>query len=189
MDRPASDAPLWLSHHRPDQHDRCIHLGDHLVCRRCLVLYPIVVATAGVLVAAGWSGVPASFALAAMWLLPLPMTLEWIGEELLGLAHSPRRLVVLSAIAAVGVGLALATHVVHPFAGDALAPMATHVTACAVASIAASRRRADAATAPAAGHSDGRPAWEVDHDRREAERRTALETLLVRADNERGRTE
>ncbi len=31
---------LWLSHHHPEQHERCVRVLGHPVCRRCLLLWP-----------------------------------------------------------------------------------------------------------------------------------------------------
>ena len=47
MGTASTESPIWLSHHWQDQHDRCVRLGGHSVCRRCLVLYPLVVLWAG----------------------------------------------------------------------------------------------------------------------------------------------
>jgi len=34
-------AGLWLSHHHPDQHHRCVRVGRVHICRRCLLLWPL----------------------------------------------------------------------------------------------------------------------------------------------------
>jgi hypothetical protein len=34
-------AGLWLSHHHPAQHDRCLRVGRWHICRRCLLLWPL----------------------------------------------------------------------------------------------------------------------------------------------------
>ncbi|HET6663331.1 MAG TPA: hypothetical protein VFG94_03700, partial [Acidimicrobiales bacterium] len=41
--------PLSLSHHWPDEYDRCVTVGGRKVCRRCLVLYPTALVSAVVL--------------------------------------------------------------------------------------------------------------------------------------------
>lgn len=32
-------APRWLSHHHAAEVDRCVRMGDHFVCRRCLAMF------------------------------------------------------------------------------------------------------------------------------------------------------
>ena len=34
-------AGLWLSHHHPEHSERCARLAGRLVCRRCLLLWPL----------------------------------------------------------------------------------------------------------------------------------------------------
>jgi hypothetical protein len=174
---------MWLSHNGPEHAERCASIGGTLVCRRCSVLYPSVVLWA---VAALVVEPPSVAAVAAMWLLPLPMSVEWVLEQHRPLRYSPRRQVVVTAIASVGVGLALAAHLRHPFDPDALAPMATHVTLCAVSSILAIRR--DRTSGSVTGPGD-RPSWEVAHDLREAERTRALVRLLPEEDRDPPSTE
>jgi hypothetical protein len=104
--------PLWLSHHWPEDYHRCSRLGWRHVCRRCLVVYPTLVAVS-VLALAGLRG-PGSWEPWVVWLLPLPATVEWCGEHLGRLRYSPRRNVALSAVAAVGVGVAFARYLERP---------------------------------------------------------------------------
>jgi hypothetical protein len=175
MDRPATDTPLWLSHHWPENSARCVRIGRRHVCRRCSVLYPIALLTMVVALALD---VPTGAAVAAMWVLPVPMTLEWMAEHLRGVPYSPRRQAAVSAVAAVGVGLAFAVHVRHPFHLDALAPMAAHATACAVSSIVAARRLVR--------HEQGAVVldWERRHEAEEERRRSALRQLLTDQDTD-----
>ena len=105
-------SPIWLSHHWPDRHDRCVRVSGVAVCRRCLVLYPLVLLAALVVLAVD---LPLGAIVVAAWILPLPMSLEWAGEQFGVLAHSPRRLVVTTAVAALGLGAALAVHLRTPF--------------------------------------------------------------------------
>ena len=171
---------MWLTHHWPEHHDRCLHAGPVLVCRRCAVLYPVAVVAAAVTL---WLDPSEVAAVVAMWLLPLPMTLEWVAEHRGEIEHSPRRLVWLTAIAGVGIGAALAAHLRQPFDPDALAPMATHATICGVAALRAARP-APRHDAPGGGAAPSRvaPAWEREHDALESERQARLRTLLEEAD-------
>ena len=62
--------PLWLSHHAPADLDRCVTVGGHHVCRRCLLLWPLTfailaLAAAGVRWPRGADGL-------LLVLLPLP---------------------------------------------------------------------------------------------------------------------
>jgi len=66
----------------------------------------------------------------AMWILPLPMTVEWIAEYKGRIRYSPRRQVLMTAIAAPAFGCALALHLQQAFQAAALAPMATYVLLC-----------------------------------------------------------
>ena len=107
---------LWLSHHYPNEYDRCIHVAGRHVCRRCAVFYPVcftvtVLALAGVRWAPGldtW----------LVWLLPVPVVVEWWLEHLGLLAYSARRNVALTLICAPAVGVGLARYLENP--GDTL---------------------------------------------------------------------
>lgn len=96
MPRPTDpdDTPMWLSHHWPDEYDRCALVAGRRVCRRCLVLYPLSFAAASVLgLVASW---PDRLDPWFLWLLPLPAVVEFVAEQLRVVRHSPRRLVVLT---------------------------------------------------------------------------------------------
>jgi hypothetical protein len=84
------DTPLWLSHHRPDEYDRCIVIAGRHICRRCVVLYPLAFLAGAVLSAVSW---PEGLDVWLLWLLPLPSVLELIGEQRGIIRHSPTRLV------------------------------------------------------------------------------------------------
>lgn len=173
MERARVTSPLWLTHHWEDQHGRCMGIGSFRVCRRCAVLYPTAILAAAAVMVLEPSR---NLAIAAMWLLPLPMCVEWMLEDLDRVRYSPTRQTALTAIAALGIGAALAFHLRRPFDPDALAPMATALTACGASSILAHRRRrADSdATTP-----EGQRRWEREHERDEANRRAALRDLLA----------
>ena len=96
------DTPMWLSHHWPDEYDRCVVVGGRHVCRRCLVLYPLsLVAALFVAHVASW---PERLDPWFLWLLPLPSVLEFVAEQLRLVHHSPRRLVLLTVPLAVACG-------------------------------------------------------------------------------------
>jgi len=103
---------LFLSHHPPDQYDRCIRIGRHYVCRRCAVLYPLalVVAIASLL-GAHW---PATWDRTLLFLLPLPVTLEFVIERFRGVRYNPRRQILLTVLAAPAFGRGFARYAAHP---------------------------------------------------------------------------
>lgn len=173
--------PLWLSHHWPEHYDRCAHVGRTHLCRRCLVLYPVLVATATLALAVAPQDLTAQrWWVVAVWLLPLPMVLEWCGEHLLGVAHSPRRLVATTTLAAPGIGLLFAAYLSAPMTAAVLAPALVYGAVCVVAALLGATTR----------HSSQTPErWSDDHDREERERAERLAGLLAesRADAGDGR--
>jgi hypothetical protein len=91
MDAATEETPLWLSHHRADEYDRCVLLGGRHVCRRCIVLYPTAIVVGVVLGIAGpW---PTELDPWLLWLLPLPSVIEFVLEHRGVIEHSPTRLV------------------------------------------------------------------------------------------------
>ena len=107
VDVPDDDAwndptPLWLSHHWPDEYDRCVVVGGRRVCRRCLVLYPVSLAAA-LFLGLVWCW-PERLDPWFLWLLPLPAVVEFVAEQLRWIRHSPTRLVVLTVPLAIACG-------------------------------------------------------------------------------------
>lgn len=160
---------MWLAHHWPNRYDRCVRVGRLHLCARCLVLYPVILLI-GLLVDAQYSGL----GLAAMWLLPLPMTIEWVLEQQRRITYSQKRQLVFAAVAAVGIGVAASVHFRSPFAWVATAPMVIHVSVCCVATIVSSTRFRT--------RHDGLD-WESEFDRQEAERMEHLQALISREDS------
>jgi hypothetical protein len=108
--------PLLLSHHPPSQYDRCLRIGRHHVCRRCAVLYPLAFAVAiASLVGAHW---PEAWDRVLLYLLPLPVTLEFIVERVGGVRYHAGRQIALTLLAAPAFGRGLARYIAHP--GDRL---------------------------------------------------------------------
>jgi hypothetical protein len=121
---------MWLSHHWPEDYDRCARLGRSHVCRRCVWFWP---ATFGVTVLA-LAGVrwPDRLDPWLVALLPVPVAVEWWVEQLGRARYSPTRQVLLSLLAAPAVGVGLARYLRSP--GDPLfwAVVATYAVICVV---------------------------------------------------------
>ena len=153
---------MGLSHHEPGAEDRCAVVGGRLVCRRCVVLYPLAVAVAVAQVA---GAIPDAVGTWLMWAAPVGVVVEWMGEHVGGWAYSPRRQVTLTAVAAPALGVALGRHAVDPFVASAVIPMAVWTTVCLAGWIVGASLRS------AAGPDD----WEVAFDAAEASRWQGLE--------------
>jgi len=107
---------LFFAHHPPSEYDRCIRVGRHHVCRRCAVLYPLAFAVAiASLLGAHW---PEAWDSTLLYLLPLPMTLEFVVERFGGLRYNPGRQLALTVIGAAAFGRGFARYALHP--GDRL---------------------------------------------------------------------
>ena len=164
-------SPIWLSHHWPDHYDRCVRVGHAHVCRRCAVLYPLIVLSA---VLALVLDAPQS-ALWAAWLLPLPLAIEWTGEHLGRLRYSATRQIGTTALAAPGFGIALSVHIEAPFALAALAPVAVYVLVLFVVAVATHGVDGERGDGVASD-------WETALQRDEDERLSELHRLLEAAD-------
>jgi hypothetical protein len=101
---------LW-THHWANQHDRCASVGGRLICRRCLVLYPITI-TVLVLARFGarW---PDSLDMLLLFALPLPLVLDFVFEHMGFTRYSPRRQVATTFLGAIALGHAFARYLEH----------------------------------------------------------------------------
>jgi hypothetical protein len=148
-------------------------------------LYPLVLLSAAALIALGFSIAP--ILVLGMWVLPLPMTLDWIGEYLGQVRYSPSRQVLLTALAAPALGCAFALHLEQAFSPVALAPMTLYVLLCCATVMWRSRkartlRGSESTSEHAQGKASGTqvepPEWEQAFLTEEAERTAALHALL-----------
>jgi hypothetical protein len=122
---------LWLSHHWPEQYDRCTPVGGRNVCRRCLVLYPLVLAVlVAALAGATW---PSSWDPVLLVVLPLPAVVELCGEQLGWWTYQPRRQVAVTVPLAVGLGKGFARYLEQPGDGLFWAVVVTYAALCLAA--------------------------------------------------------
>lgn len=139
---------LWLSHHWPEDYDRCARIGRSHVCRRCLWFYPACIATM-VLAVAGirW---PIGLDPWLVALLPVPVVVEWWGEHLDLVEYSAPRQVTLTLLAAPAVGVGLARYLESP--GDHLfwVVVGTYAAVCLIPLVLGARLTTSA-QAPATG--------------------------------------
>ena len=104
--------PIWLSHHWPDQYDRCVVVGHRHVCRRCLFMYPVAFVVAGLSVAV-WAP-PSPWSQLALVVLPLPALVEFVGEHRRRWAYSPARHTALSVLQGLGMGVGFGRYLESP---------------------------------------------------------------------------
>jgi uncharacterized membrane protein len=95
---------LALSHHWPEQHERCVVVNGHHVCRRCAVLYPITL----LVIALGLVGLrwPTSLDRILLALLPLPLVIDYVAEHLGLIRYKAKRQIIATALAAPALGTA-----------------------------------------------------------------------------------
>ncbi len=128
-----ADTPLWLSHHYPEQYDRCVVIAGRHVCRRCIVLYPLAL-LAGVAVSSG-SWWPHRLDPWILWLFPLPGVVEFVLDNLGRVAHVPRRQVLLSAAGAVAAGVGYVRYLDDPTDRLVWAVVGVYTAACLAGAI------------------------------------------------------
>ena len=104
-DRPT---PLWLSHHPPDQYERCLRVGRLHVCRRCTLLYPLAFAVTAAALLTG-SELTTGAAVAVV-VLPVPCVVEFCLEQTGRIAYRPARQLATTAGLAVGLGIGFARY-------------------------------------------------------------------------------
>lgn len=128
-----------LSHHLPHEHDRCVTLGGRLVCRRCLVLYPVAFAV--MFLALGGVMWPERLDPILLLGLPIPVTLEYIAEQLGFTRYNAKRQIAVTLLAAPALGTGLAMHITSPFPKWFVTMVLVHGGVAALAHVIASSRR------------------------------------------------
>ncbi|MCC6226897.1 MAG: hypothetical protein IT195_10900 [Microthrixaceae bacterium] len=131
--------PLWLSHHYPDDYDRCATVAGRHVCRRCLWFYPACFAvTVASLSGLHW---PASIDAWMLWLLPVPVVAEWWGEHLGRIEYRPGRSVLFSLLAAPAVGRGLGRYLLDQSDTLFWSVVAAYAVICAIPMVLLNRPR------------------------------------------------
>jgi hypothetical protein len=129
---------VWLSHHQPDQLDRCVVIGGRHVCRRCLVLWPLTfLALALALTGVRW---PRSADDLLLVLLPLPAVVEFVLEHAGRWPYRPVVQVAVSVPLAAALGVGLDRYLHRP--GDSLwwSVVVVYGAVCTGAALLANRR-------------------------------------------------
>jgi hypothetical protein len=110
----AIDPTMWLAHHHDGDRHRCARVGRRPVCRRCLVLYPLLLITMVAVGAGLLNGLPVSWRNPLLWLLPLPAALEYTAEAFGRLRYDSCRQVGVTVLQAVGGGAGFAWELAEP---------------------------------------------------------------------------
>ena len=120
---------LWLTHHPPAEWDRCVHAGPVRVCRRCVLLWPLVYAFVGFQIALR---APAYHPLDwALPLLLLPPVVEYVAVHIEAWRYQARRTYWLTPMLALGLGRLFYRYACSPFDDVTLAALAAVALPCA----------------------------------------------------------
>jgi len=130
--------PLWLSHHQPDELDRCVVVAGRHVCRRCLLLWPLTFAVFAL--ALGGVRWPSTADDLLLVVLPLPAVLEFVMEHAGRRPYRPGLQAVVTVPLAAALGVGFDRYVHRP--GDMLwwAVVAVYGAVCVASAFSARRR-------------------------------------------------
>ena len=136
---------MWLSHHFPEDYDRCVVIGRSHVCRRCLALYPLAFVVLGICLVAQPGRTAEIVALAV---LSLPAVVELVLEQLGVIRYSPRRQVGVTLLLAFGLGAGFAAYLDDQLDPAFWAIVVGYTAVCLVAVLVGRRRIATDASDP-----------------------------------------
>ncbi|MCC6436937.1 MAG: hypothetical protein IT196_18035 [Acidimicrobiales bacterium] len=108
------DRSLLAAHHPEGERHRCAVVRGRPVCRRCLVLYPLLLAVLTAAAAGLLAAVPTGARNAWLWLLPLPAALEYSAEAFGLVRYEARRQVAVTVLQAMGGGAGFAWELLEP---------------------------------------------------------------------------
>lgn len=103
---------MWLSHHYPEDYDRCVRLGRKHFCRRCLALYPVAMTV--MIITYLTSPRQTSLDVLLLVILPTPAVIEFLLEQFGLIKYRPIRQVLVTLPLAVSLGRGLAIYLQHP---------------------------------------------------------------------------
>ncbi len=103
------------------------------------MLYPVAFAV--MFLALGSISWPNNLDPVLLLILPVPVVIEYIAEQLRGVLYDARRQVLLTLLAAPALGTGLARHIVSPFETWFVVMVGLHGGTCGVAHVIASSRR------------------------------------------------
>lgn len=106
-------SPLWLSHHPPEELDRCYRLGGLHVCARCLGTYPVLALTFALQVLLR-APLAHALDLPVAVALVIPATLDWAVGRFRPHAGSNAWRSATGALLGLGLGRSLFIHVQRP---------------------------------------------------------------------------
>lgn len=145
---------LWLSHHWPEDYDRCTVVAGRNVCRRCGTLYPLALVVMALALAGWWW--PPGWDPVALVVLPLPTVVDWVAEHLGLVRYSPRRQVAVTVPLGLALGAGFARYLEDPGDPWFWAVVVGYGGLCAAVALWANRRRpAGAGSADGTGSADG----------------------------------
>jgi len=99
---------MLLAHHHDDQRERCAVVAGRDVCRRCLALYPVLLATMIAVALGVGDAVPAAWRDPLVWLLPLPAAADYVADAFGRARYAPTRQVSVTVPLAVAGGAGFA---------------------------------------------------------------------------------
>ena len=100
----------WLSHHHPDDEERCISIASVALCRRCTALWPICFLTIAISLQMQWR-VAHWWELLGLLLLPV---LEFCAVHLGQMTYRASRVWLLGTLAGVGAGRLFHRYLLEP---------------------------------------------------------------------------
>jgi hypothetical protein len=130
---------MWMSHHWPEDHERCVSVRGRMVCRRCVVLYPIALCV--VVVFGFWDVWPDRIDSWLLWLLPLPAVVELAGEHLGYLRPHAGRLILVTVPLAVACGRLYLRYIDQPTDELALSVVGVYGGLCVLVVLLSGSRR------------------------------------------------